>query len=267
MDHHQEGIESDHLASDPDDLHAEDDLEAANAARAPEPEDRLSRLLRLVAAGLLVVVLVAAVSFALYLQTLGAPRSAAERDIERYKTAVAEQPKVLDNYVKLAYAYAIADRYDDAMTTIDSAQRLTKAPQIQVQLAKADILRAAERYDEAIGIYNKVASLAEEEYAVQSAELKKQQIAYIPPNTTLASVLRGRGIAKWDSGDTDGAIADLNAALDIEPTDAATMVRIGGYYAESGDTSMAVAAYRQALHFVPDSPEAIAGLRELGEGR
>lgn len=251
----------------------DDDPERSDVAEDPGapvvaavPEDRLTRSLRLVAGGLLVIVLVAAVSFALYLQSLGAPRSAVERDIERYKTAVAEQPTVLDNYVKLAYSYAIADRYDDAMATIDTADRITKAPQIQVRLARAEILRAAKRYKEAIAVYNEVATLAEEEYATQSAELKKQQIAYIPPNTTLASVLRGRGVAKWESGDEKGAIADLDAALDIEPTDAATMVRIGGYYAQSGDTSMAIAAYRQALRFVPDSPEARAGLRDLGKG-
>ncbi|MDO8987081.1 MAG: hypothetical protein Q7V14_02540, partial [Coriobacteriia bacterium] len=85
-----------------------------------------------------------------------------------------------------------------------------------------------------------------------------------PPNSTLAAALRGRSIAKWETGDRLGAIADLDDALDIEPTDAAAMVRIAGYYAQSNDTSLAAAAYRRALQFVPDDPEALAGLRELG---
>jgi len=229
--------------------------------------DRLSSLLRLVAGGLLVVVLVSAISFALYLQTLGAPRSVAERDIERYKTAVAEEPQELPNYVKLAYSYAIADRFDDAMATIATAEKLTKAPRLEVQLARADIERAAEHYADAINTYSAVASLAEEEYATQAAELKKKQVMFQPPNTTLAAALKGRGVARWESGDSEGAIADLDAALTIDPTDASTMVEIAGYYAESGDTSTAVAAYQQALRFVPDYPEALAGLRDLESGR
>lgn len=254
---------------DQDDMTAETGFD--DSASAPEPvsvpEDRLNRLLRLIAGGLLVVVLASAISFALYLQTLGAPRSVAERNIERYKTAVAEQPQELQNYVKLAYSYAIADRFDDAMATIATAEKLTKAPRLEVQLARADIERAAGKYADAITTYSAVAKQAEVEYAEQAAELKKKQVMFQPPNTTLAAALKGRGVAKWESGDRAGAIADLDAALDIEPTDASTMVEIAGYYAESGDTSMAVAAYNQALRFVPDYPEALAGLRELDEER
>ena len=231
------------------------------------PEDRLSRLLRLIAGGLLVVVLASAISFALYLQTLGAPRSVAERDIERYKTAVAEEPQQLANYVKLAYSYAVADRFDEAMAIIATAEKLTRAPRLEVQLARADIERAAGHYADAIDTYTAVARQAEEEYATQAADLKKKQVMFQPPNTTLAAALKGRGVAKWGSGDRVGAIADLDAALNIEPTDASTMVKIAGFYAESGDTSMAIAAYRQALRFVPDHPEALAGLRELGSGK
>lgn len=241
---------------------ATQDTHTGDAPRAPE--DRISRTLRLVAGGLLVVVLASAISFALYLQTLGAPRSSVERDIERYTTAVDEQPEILANHVKLAYSYAISDRFDEAMDIISRAEQMTKAPRVEVQLARAEIERAAGHYDKAIETYDLVARIAEDEYALQTAELKKQQIAFQPPNSTLAAALRGRSVAKWETGDRAAAIADLDEALDIEPTDAAAMVRIGGYYAQSNDTSLAAAAYRRALQFVPDDPGAIAGLRELG---
>ncbi len=246
---------------DQDDMAAED---GPIADPTPEPEDRFSRVLRLVAAGLLVVVLVAAISFAIYLQTLGAPRSAVERDIERYKVAASEQPEVLANHVKLAYSYAIAGRFDEAMTTITYAEKLTKAPRIEVQLARAEIERAAGHYRDAIKTYTAVAILAQEEYEAQTEELAKQQIVFQPPNSSLAAALKGRAAARWETGDTAGAIVDLDAALDIEPTDAAAMVQIAGYYTQSGDTSTAAAAYRRALQFVPDYPEALVGLRELG---
>lgn len=245
-------------------MDAYDEIDDTPATADHSPEDAFTRVLRLLAGGLLVVVLVAAISFTLYLQTLGAPRSAAERDIERYRVAAAEQPEVLANHVKLAYSFAIAGRFDEAMATITNAEKLTKAPRIEVQLARAEIERAAGHYEVAIKTYTEVAKLAEAEYEEQTAKLKKQQIQFQPPNTALAAALKGRGIAKWESGDKTGAIADLDAALDIEPTDAATMVKIGGYYAESGDTSMAAAAFRRALDFVPDHPEALTGLRDLG---
>jgi len=244
------------------DTHDDHDMadENARVSDVPSvPEDRISRTLRLVAGGLLVVVLASAISFALYLQTLGAPRSAVER-----KTAVAEQPEVLANHVKLAYSYAISGRFDEAMEIISRAEQMTKAPRVEVQLARAEIERAAGHYDKAIETYDLVARIAEDEYTLQTAELKQQQITFQPPNSTLAAALRGRSIAKWETGNRVGAIADLDEALDIEPTDADAMVRIGGYYAQSNDTSMAAAAYRRALQFVPDDPEALAGLRELG---
>lgn len=260
------------VTTDEEHMDVHDDFEDIGTEADPGPDapqevpDRVAATLRVIAGGLLVVVLVAAISFALYLQTLGAPRSAAERDIERYRAAVAEQPELLGNYVKLAYAYAIAGRYDDATETITIAEQMTKAPAIEVQLARAEIERAAGRAEDAIATYDKVVKMAEDEYAAQAEELKRQQIVFQPPNSTLAAALKGRGMAKWDAGDQAGAIADLDAALNIEPTDAATMVVIGGYYAESGDTSTAAAAYRRALRFVPDYPEALAGLRALGMG-
>lgn len=230
-------------------------------------DSRLTRLLRLLAAGLLVVVLVFVLVFVIYLKGLSAPRSAAERDIARYRSAVANQPELVTNHISLAYAYAFGDRFDEALETIERTAAMTDDPRADVTLTRADILRAAERYSEAVPVYDEAARLAEQEHAEAKAERAKSRIFTEIPNETLARALHGRGIAQWELGENEAAIRDLAAAIEIIPTDASMIVTLAGFQAESGDTSAAVASYRRALDFVPDYAQAIQGLRELEEGR
>lgn len=243
---------------------AEEPLAGGAAAANP---DRLTALLRLIAAGLLVVVLVFALVFVVYLKGLGAPRSAAERDIARFKDAVAAQPEDLLSRISLAYAYSAGARFDEALETIERAGQMTDDPQARVELARADILRAAGRLEEAVEAYNLAATLAEAEHVAAVAERAKSRIFTEVPNELLAQALHGRGIASWDLGDSDSAIADLAAAIEIVPTDAAMLVTLAGFQAKSGETSAAAASYRRALEFVPDYAAAIEGLRNLDEER
>lgn len=225
--------------------------------------DRLTPLLRLVAGGLLVVVLASALAFTLYVKSIQAPRTFGERSIEVYRAAVAEHPEVVDNHIKLAYAYALAGRYDEALAAVNVAERMTDDPRADVQLALGDVLRSAGRYGEAIEAYDISARVAEENAAQAKAESEKRGIAYDVPNTALAGALAGRAVAEWESGDRAGAFNDIEAALAITPTDAALLVTLGDYRAGSGDTSAAVAAYNEALRYVPDSPQARVALRKL----
>lgn len=231
------------------------------------PADPMTRTLRLIASGLLIVVLVSALAFVIYLQGLGAPRTAAERDIARYRAAIEREPAEVRTHIDLAYAYASGERFDEALETIDRAERMTDDPRADVRLAHADVLRVAGRHQEAIPIYDEAATLAEEEHKLATAERARSRIFTPIPNETLAAVLYGRAISKWESGESDGAIDDLNAASEITPNDASMLVTLAGFQAESGDTSAAAASYRAALQFVPDYAEAIQGLRRLEEGR
>lgn len=233
---------------------------------APPGADPLTSTLRLLAGGLLVVVLAAVLSFTLYLQGLDAPRTAAERNLATWRTAVEEQPEVLENHVKLAYAYALAGRYDEALSTIDAASSMTDSPELAVVIAHADILRASGALEEAIAEYDDAAAEARSVYDRQVDEAKEKGVLFSPPNTTLARVLRGRAVAHKETGDVAAAVADLRAALDIERTDASAWVLLGEYLAEDGDDEGAALAFAEALRYVPDMPEALVGLREL-EGR
>lgn len=247
------------------------DQEAAVPAE-PQPDysiaaDPLARILRLIATGLLIVVLVFALAFVIYLKGLGAPRTAAERDIARYRAAIERQPAEVRTHIDLAYAYASGERFDEALETIDRAEQMTEEPRADVRLAHADVLRVAGRHQDAISIYDEAATLAEEEHEAATAERARSRIFTPIPNEILAAALYGRAISKWESGDSDGAIDDLTAASEITPNDASMLVTLAGYQAESGETSAAAASYRAALQFVPDYAQAIQGLRELEEGR
>ncbi len=231
-------------------------------ARVPTA-DPLSRWLALVAGLLIVVILASALAFTLYLRTVDAPRTSLERDIERYKAATIEQPLEQEGYLRLAFAYAQADRFDLAQSTIERARQLGETA--DYLYAQAEVLRVSGRYADAILSYD--AAVAESTAAYESTlrELEKQGVVTASPNSQLALILLGRGITHRELGDSNAAIADFEAARVISPNDASLLAALGDIYAEAGDTQAASAAYREALRFVADLPAAVDGLRALGE--
>lgn len=249
------------------DQHSPSDTPSAGEPRSDtEPTagpDPLSRWLGLVAGLLVIVVLASVLGFALYLRTIDAPRTVVERDIERYKTAVLEEPSKQENHLRLAFAYAQADRYALAQQTIERAYELGETPDLFY--AEAEVFRVSGRYDQAIQSYDMAVQEATTAYEATLRTLEQKAIITAPPNSLLASALLGRGTTYRALGDSSAAIADFEAAREIAPTDATLLAALGDAYAEAGERDAAAAAYREALRFVADLPAAVDGLRALGE--
>ncbi|MDB9379694.1 tetratricopeptide repeat protein, partial [Nodularia sphaerocarpa] len=75
-------------------------------------------------------------------------------------------------------------------------------------------------------------------------------------NFTDVVVYRNRGKARSLLGDNQGAIADFNQAIKIQPQDALVYTARGNAYRKSGNYLDAIQDYSQALQINPDDPQA-----------
>lgn len=69
-------------------------------------------------------------------------------------------------------------------------------------------------------------------------------------------------MARQAKGDLDGAIADYNRAIQLNPQDADTYVNRGIAYEKKGEMKKAAADYGRVLELQPDHPRAQA-MREF----
>ena len=239
---------------------------SADAEVIPAKPDMVSAWLLRVALALIIVVLATAAAMVIFFVTAEkAPRTAVERDISAAEIAVRERPSDPVAWQTLAYAYASARRYDDAINTIRKARVSTK--ERALLLPEAEVLRSAGRHKEALVVYDEaIAALSTEESAAVAAR-KKQGISMAEPSAGLIRAYYGRGLARHATGDAPGAIADVLRAVELAPGQATMRVTLGDLYAERGNDAQAEAAYREALRYVPDYTEAKLGLeRNLTSG-
>jgi len=75
-------------------------------------------------------------------------------------------------------------------------------------------------------------------------------------NPQYAKAYTNRGIAKYDLGDKQGAIADLNQAIAINPQYAGSYYNRGAAKSELGDKQGAIADYNQAIAINPKDAKA-----------
>ncbi len=76
-----------------------------------------------------------------------------------------------------------------------------------------------------------------------------------------------RGLSYAEAGDYSRAILDFDAALAIEPDDAAVFAFRGEAREALGDRDKAMEDYRKALSIEPQNELAEAGLKRLGAKR
>jgi len=253
--------DSESLDLDSDDPDAQDAL-ADDSESGPVEPDVVSAWLLRVALALIVVVLATAASLMIFFMTAEkAPRTAAERDIAAAEIAVRERSSDPAAWQALAYAYVRGQRYDDAVEVSRRGRSATGAEVLL--LSEADALRAAGRHRDALAAYDDaIAALSAKESAAAAAR-KKQGIATPVTNESLVTAFYGRALSRSDTGDTDGAIADLKKALAFDPQQSSLWAKLGELYEKIGQTAKAEAAYREALRFIPDNSAALLGLKRL----
>ncbi len=245
---------------DSTDVWADDSGEDEGAERERDP---IAHAMLVVALGLVVTLVATTGVLYFYLSTLNkAPRTTVERDVAAAEAVVSEEPTSAAAWARLAYAYAEADRYEDALDALERAESADDAESLVV--VRADILRLAGRTREALTEYDRALTEMKKLRERIRIERAKKGITGDIGDDGLLQVYWGRGLAKRDLGDVEGAIADLELASKENSRQVDVWVELGDLYAKSGDADKAEAAYRTALMFVPDFGEALAGLRALG---
>lgn len=261
-------VDNDHIEDDaaekPLDGHdsAVDDAEDRpdEAAQAePAVHDPLVNVLLATALSLVVVVLGTALVAFLYFTNLNrTPRTVVERDVTAWETAVRERPGDVNAWGSLAYAYAEAERYDDALATLTRAKRVNKEPAFVI--VEADVLRLAGRNREAVASYA-AAEKAVTQLRDEAAKARKKiGVTYEPEDDSLMRVFYGRALALRALGENEQAVTYMKQALKENPEAASIAIDLGELYLKLGDKPQAAKAFKQALTYIPDSKQALAGL-------
>jgi len=74
---------------------------------------------------------------------------------------------------------------------------------------------------------------------------------FIPTvDTQNAATYNDRGIAKEKKGDLDGAMADYNQAIKLNPKDAAAYNNRGKAYSDKGDLELAIRDFNEAIRLL-----------------
>lgn len=236
---------------------------------AEEPQvqyrDPVVSALVICALSLVVVLLASTLGLYMYLSNLNrAPRTAPERDIAATEVAAKTRPKELKAQIALAYAYTAGERYDDALNVVAKASKLPNSEEVDV--VKADVLRASGRYKESIKQYDKAVKSAERIIARMQAEYDKVNVKQKPTSDVFIRAYFGRALAKKELKDFKGAIADLELAVKEDDTAASLWLELGGLYEKQGDTKKAVSAYTTTLKYIPDDAMATEALQRLQKG-
>lgn len=242
-----------------------EDAEGADASVAgTRRRDPVQRWLMIVMGLVLLVFVSAAAALVMYaLSMRNAPRTAVERALSADEVAVKETPDDVENWARLALSYAAAERWSDAMSTIERGRKVKEAAILD--LVEADVLRL-KRDEDAIAAYDRAIKSAQVEYdAMVEKAMKEKGVVVTAPNSVGFEAMYGRTIALDMFGRTDEAIAQAKKALEITPTDADLLVVLGDIYAKAGRKAEAEAQYREALRFVPDLQSALDGLARLGK--
>lgn len=232
------------------------------SATIPAEPDLVSAWLLRVALALIVVVLATSGSLVIFFVTAAkAPRTAVERDVAAAEVAVRERASDPGTWQTLAYAYVRAERFDDAVEVSRRGRTATAAKVLL--LSEADALRSAGRHKDAIAVYDEAVTALSQEESAAAVTRKRQGIAASAPSSSLVTAFYGRALSRSETGDAKGAIADVKQALEFGPQQSSLLTTLGQLYEKTGETAKAKAAYREALRFIPDYPEALLGLKRL----
>lgn len=87
--------------------------------------------------------------------------------------------------------------------------------------------------------------------------------AVITLQPDVAEAWHGRAMARFDLGDTTGAIRDIEQALSREPRDFAALADLSRVAEAQGNWKGALAAWHKVLDLAPHTPGAEERLREL----
>ena len=138
-----------------------------------------------------------------------------EEAAETYENFSSDSPYYRSAQVGRADALSRIDKIDDAFEALDKLEKVFPEDET-VPIAIGDLMRRAERYEEARAAYDRAFKLIGE------------------PEERHWSLLYSRGVSNERIGDWDAAEADLKAALEFRPDQAHVLNYLGYSWIEQG---------------------------------
>lgn len=228
-------------------------------------------------AGALVIVLLSAVLSALYFGLIGgtaAPRTALERELMAWEsvTSTLDTAATADQWQSFVLTLIGDSQYQRAQRVIEQVDSQSKIDQTRGanMLYCTGVLQSAQdRDDEALATFAEVMELTlaayEEELASEDGDGPNWAKAVgLHDNYYFSALDRARILRsqeKWEE-----ALEMLDLYLEDHPQAAGVFVDRAFLKVRLGDLAGAEADYREALRFVPEFPEALEGLQEIGGG-
>lgn len=243
----------------------DDEVPGSEAGEETPRRDPVERALLIAVTLILAVFVATAGSLVLYVLSMrNAPRTEVESEINAGQVSVKEHPEVVENWARLALGYAKAERYDDALSTIRRGRNVKAAPILD--LTEADILRL--KHDSgAVSAYEHAIETAKTDHEQQLQALRQKKGVTVSLVSDIEfEARRGLVMALIDANRYKDAADQARTALAMDPADAELHATLGDVYVRLGRKSDARAEYRDALRYVPDLKQALAGMKRIGEG-
>ena len=195
------------------------------------------------------------------------PRTLAENELSVSGDAVRKGSK--DPAVWGAYIAALIEnrRYSQAQNIIKEARAsIDDSATAEFDVAEVRLLNARKDYKQAIPVADKGQKRIEKWQAATIAagglKANRAKLSGLHDNWYILSLLKADAYRAM--GDWSKAIAEMDAYIVRQPGAADILVDRGNAKIQIKDTAGAEADFKQALKFVPDDKEALAGLAKIG---
>ena len=192
-----------------------------------------------------------------------APRTFVEQRLYMLEGVVKSNPQSGLAWRDYAAALISAKQYSAAQRVIEDGMKVAKEKSY-LMVQEARLAREKGDDDKALELAAKAAKEARKEREADVKRLEKSGSSsrIVPKGLSGALIITGEILT--ERKDWEGVIEACDERLELEPTDTKGLVMRGNAYAGLGDKKKAEKDFREALEYVPDMPEALAGLKAIG---
>lgn len=227
--------------------------------------------------GALVIVLLSAVLSALYFGLIGgdpAPRTALQRELMAWEsvTGSLDTAATADQWQSFVLTLISDSQYQRAqgvIAQVDAQPKIDQTRGANMLYCEAVLQSARGRDEEALKTFTQVMELTRTAYEKEIARKDDDgpnwaKAVGLHDNHYYSALERAKILRrqeKWKE-----ALELLDVYLDDRPQEAGVFVDRAYLKVQLGDIVGAESDYREALRFVPEFPEALKGLQEIGVG-
>jgi tetratricopeptide (TPR) repeat protein len=233
-------------------------------------DDPMVRLMTWIAVGM-VVLFLSGILGALMFGLIGnkAPRTAVERRVNELQNLLITNPKDPEIHAKYILVLVSAGRYGEAQTAINKALKVVdQSAGADITIAQAKLLAAKKDYKGALAKVAEAKAIIQKNY---DAEMKSDKL---PNRSKSFGMNKNFGEAALVAariyvaqGDYEKAVKEYSEFLKLNALASDVLIERANAYVKLSKIAEAKADYETALKYDPTNQEALAGLKQIGEGK